>query len=133
MLLQGIVISETIFEKARRSVDFIQKYIFPGGALPSLGAIRGSVARVTDLEITGLQDIGQDYARTLAEWRRRFLGRLQAVRALGFPDEFIRMWDYYFAYCEGAFLERAISDVQIVLDKPGTGPAGACPSPVCQA
>jgi cyclopropane-fatty-acyl-phospholipid synthase len=121
MLLQGIVISDSLFDRARRSVDFIQKYIFPGGALPSLGSIRSSVARATDLEITHLQDIGQDYARTLAEWRRRFLARLQAVRALGFGDEFIRMWEYYLAYCEGAFLERAVSDLQIVLDKPMAG------------
>ena len=126
MLLQGIVIADRIYEQARQSVDFIQKYIFPGGALPSLGAIQASVARATDLQLVALQDIGQDYARTLREWRARFLSQLHAVRQLGHPEEFIRMWDYYLAYCEGGFLERAITDVQVIFDKPGcrlTAPA----------
>lgn len=118
MLLQGIVIADRIYDQARQSVDFIQKYIFPGGALPSLGAIQASVARATDLQLVSLQDIGQDYARTLREWRRRFLSQLQAIRQLGYPEEFIRMWEYYLAYCEGGFLEQAITDVQVVFDKP---------------
>jgi cyclopropane-fatty-acyl-phospholipid synthase len=122
MLLQGIVIADQIYEQARRSVDFIQKYIFPGGALPSLGAIRASVARATDLQLVGLQDIGQDYARTLREWRRRFLAQVHSIRQLGFSEEFIRMWEYYLAYCEGGFLERSITDVQVVFDKPGPRP-----------
>ncbi len=119
MLLQGIVIADHIFDQARRSVDFIQKYIFPGGALPSLGAIQAVVRRATDLRLVHLQDIGEDYARTLREWRRRFLAQAAALRELGFSEEFIRMWEYYLAYCEGGFLARAISDVQLVLDKPG--------------
>lgn len=118
MLLQGIVIADHLYEQARQSVDFIQKYIFPGGALPSLAAIQSSVVRMTDLQLTGLQDIGQHYARTLREWRRRFLGQLHAVRQLGHGEEFIRMWEYYLAYCEGGFLGQAISNVQLVLDKP---------------
>ncbi len=120
MLLQGIVIADRLYDQARRSVDFIQKYIFPGGALPSLGAIQASVARATDLQLVGLQDIGQDYARTLREWRRRFLSQVQAVRRLGHGEDFIRMWEFYLAYCEGGFLERAITDVQAVFDKPGS-------------
>lgn len=119
MLLQAIVIAEPLYEQARRSVDFIQKYIFPGGALPSLSAIQAAVRRSTDLRIGGLQDIGEHYARTLREWRRRFLARLPAVRGLGHGEEFIRMWEFYLAYCEGGFLERSISDVQLILDKPG--------------
>ena len=119
MLLQGIVIADRFYEQARRSVDFIQKYIFPGGALPSLGAIHNAVTRVTDLQLVHLHDIGMDYARTLREWRQRFMSQLHAVRQLGYSEEFIRMWEYYLAYCEGGFLERAISDVQVVLDKPG--------------
>jgi cyclopropane-fatty-acyl-phospholipid synthase len=118
MLLQAILIADRHYEQSRRSVDFIQKYIFPGGALPSAAAIISSVARCTDLQLSGLQDIGQDYARTLALWRRRFLDRLPEVRRLGFGDEFIRMWEWYLAYCEGGFLERAISAVQVVFDKP---------------
>ena len=73
---------------------------------------------MTDLQLTGLHDIGQDYARTLQIWRERFLQRLQDVRRLGYPDEFVRMWEWYLAYCEGGFLERAISAVQVVFDKP---------------
>jgi cyclopropane-fatty-acyl-phospholipid synthase len=118
MLLQAIVIADRRYEHARRSVDFIQKYIFPGGALPSLGAILASVGRVTDLQLSGMQDIGADYARTLQLWRERFLERLTEVRCLGFPEEFIRRWEWYLAYCEGGFRERAISDVHLVFDKP---------------
>ncbi len=118
MLLQGITIADRNYEQARHSVDFIQKYIFPGGALPSCAAILSAVGRVTDLQLTGLQDIGLDYARTLQIWRERFLDRVQDVRRLGYPDEFVRMWEWYLAYCEGGFLERAISAVQVVFDKP---------------
>ena len=118
MLLQSITIADHHYEQARRSVDFIQKYIFPGGALPSAAAILSSISRVTDLRMTGLQDIGLDYARTLQLWRERFLRRAQDVRRLGYPDEFSRMWEWYLAYCEGGFRERAISAAQLVFDKP---------------
>jgi len=118
MLLQAIVIADRHFDQARRSVDFIQKYIFPGGALPSMAAMLDSIARRTDLQLAGLQDIGLDYARTLCDWRERFLARLADVRALGYPDEFIRMWEWYLAYCEAGFRERATSTVQLVFDKP---------------
>jgi cyclopropane-fatty-acyl-phospholipid synthase len=118
MLLQSITIADRNYEQARHSVDFIQKYIFPGGALPSCAAIFSSIGRATDLQVTGLQDIGLDYARTLQIWRERFLDRVQDVRELGYPDEFVRMWTWYLAYCEGGFLERAISAVQLVFDKP---------------
>lgn len=119
MLLQGIVIADRFYERARRSVDFIQKHVFPGGALPSLGALQASVARATDLQLVSLHDIGDHYARTLRDWRERFMAQLPAVRQLGYAEDFIRMWEYYLAYCEGGFLERSISDVQLVLDKPG--------------
>jgi cyclopropane-fatty-acyl-phospholipid synthase len=118
-LIQGIIMADRHYEQARRSVDFIQKYIFPGGALPSLASLLGSVARATDLQLTGLHDIGHDYARTLTLWRDRFLARVRDVRLLGYPDEFIRMWEWYLAYCEGGFRERTISTVQLVFDKPG--------------
>ncbi len=118
MLLQSIVIADRNYEQARNSVDFIQKYIFPGGALPSCGAILGSVSRVADLQLTNLHDIGLDYAQTLQIWRERFMQRLPEVRRLGYPDEFIRLWEWYLAYCEGGFLERAISAVQVAFDKP---------------
>ncbi|MSR09162.1 MAG: class I SAM-dependent methyltransferase [Gammaproteobacteria bacterium] len=118
MVLQSIIIADRNYEQARHAVDFIQKYIFPGGALPSCGAMLSSVSRVTDLQLTNLQDIGLDYARTLQIWRERFLRRLPDVRRLGYPDEFVRLWEWYLAYCEGGFLERAISAVQVVFDKP---------------
>lgn len=118
MLLQAIVIADRHYEQARRSVDFIQKYIFPGGALPSLGSMLAAIGQHTDLQLTDLQDIGLHYARTLACWRQRFLSRLRDVQRLGYPDEFVRMWEWYLAYCEGGFRERAISGVHLVLDKP---------------
>lgn len=118
MLLQSIVIADRHFDEARNSVDFIQKYIFPGGALPSLGTLQNAIGRVTDLQMTSLQDIGLDYARTLQLWRERFMERVHEVRKLGHPDEFVRMWEWYFAYCEGGFLERVISATQLVFDKP---------------
>ena len=117
-LIQAITIADRNYAMHLKSVDFIKKYIFPGGALPSIGSIMNSVAGATDLQLVHLHDIGIDYARTLAEWRHRFLARLDDVRELGYPEEFIRMWHYYLCYCEGGFIERAISDVQLVFDKP---------------
>lgn len=117
-LIQAILMSDRNFDNYIKSVDFIQKYIFPGGALPSMHSISSSVKRVTDLQVAHFHDITDDYARTLADWRQRFMNRLRDVRALGYPEEFIRMWEYYLCYCEGGFTERAISTAQIVLDKP---------------
>ncbi len=118
MLLQTITIADQQFDQARRSVDFIQRYIFPGGCLPSVAAIAGAVSRASDLRIVGLDDIGPHYARTLRDWRERFHANLLEVRRLGYPEPFVRMWDWYLCYCEGGFLERAIGDVQLVLAKP---------------
>jgi len=117
MLLQSIVIADALYDEASRSVDFIQKYIFPGGALPSLAVIRDTTARVTALAVGGVEDIGAHYARTLRDWRERFLAARASVRALGFSEDFIRMWEYYFAYCEGGFREGAISNVQVLFTK----------------
>jgi cyclopropane-fatty-acyl-phospholipid synthase len=110
--------SDRNFDNYIRSVDFIQKYIFPGGALPSLSSITHSIRRVTDLQMADFHDISDDYARTLRDWRERFMTRLREVRSLGYPEEFIRMWEYYLCYCEGGFSERAITTAQIVFDKP---------------
>ncbi len=125
MLLQAITIPEQRFEYAQKSVDFIQKYIFPGGSLPSHESILAVLRRHTDLAMVGMQEIGLDYARTLADWRERFLARLDEVRALGFDDTFIRMWHYYLCYCEGGFEERVIGTAQILLAKPRWRPLGA--------
>lgn len=118
MLLQTITIADQQFEQAKRSVDFIQRYIFPGGCLPSVAAIADAVASASDLRIVDLDDIGPHYARTLRDWRTRFQANLHEVKHLGYPESFVRMWDWYLCYCEGGFLERAISDVQVVLSKP---------------
>jgi cyclopropane-fatty-acyl-phospholipid synthase len=118
MLIQAITISDQRYEDAKRTVDFIQRYIFPGGCLPSNSAIAHHVARDTDLQIVGLEDITQDYAMTLARWRKTFLEHINEIRAQGFDTDFIRMWDYYLAYCQGGFMERVIHTAQIVMAKP---------------
>lgn len=118
MLLQAITIADQEYERAKRSVDFIQYYIFPGGCLPSVAAITRSLSQVTNLRLYHLEDIGSHYAITLRHWRERFLANLDRVRKLGFSDTFIRMWLYYFCYCEGGFAERAIGNVQMLLIKP---------------
>jgi cyclopropane-fatty-acyl-phospholipid synthase len=118
MLLQAITIADQEYERARRAVDFIQQYIFPGGFLPSLSALCGSLGRATDLSVRHLEDIGPHYATTLHLWRERFRANLDRVRAQGFDEHFIRMWEYYFCYCEGGFAERALGTVQLLLAKP---------------
>jgi cyclopropane-fatty-acyl-phospholipid synthase len=118
MLLQSITIADQRYAAARRSVDFIQRYIFPGGCLPSVAKLTDAVASKTDMRIVHLEDIGPHYATTLKRWRERFMTRLDAVRALGYPEEFILMWEYYLCYCEGGFRERAIGTVQVLLGKP---------------
>jgi cyclopropane-fatty-acyl-phospholipid synthase len=117
MLMQTITINEQAFPAYHRSSDWIQKYIFPGAELASVSEILRSLARATSLGIYHAEDIGTHYARTLAEWRKRFHHAIDEVRGLGFDDRFIRMWDYYLAYCEGAFRERHIGDFQLLLTK----------------
>ena len=128
MLLQAIVIPDQRYDRYRRSVDFIQRYIFPGGCLPSVGAICHSAGRKTDFRLFHLEDITPHSAETLALWRQRFRANLDQVRGLGFSEEFIRTWEFYFCYCEGAFRERVIGDVQILLTKPGCRRAAILPA-----
>jgi cyclopropane-fatty-acyl-phospholipid synthase len=118
MLLQAIVFPDQQYERYRRSVDFIQKYIFPGGCLPSVGEICRSIGKASGFRLSHLEDITPHYAETLAHWRQRFRAETDRIRNLGFSDEFIRTWEFYFCYCEGGFRERAIGDVQILLTKP---------------
>ena len=118
MLLQAITIADQRYEAAKKSVDFIQRYIFPGSCIPSVAAMTGAVARATDMRLTDLKDIGPDYAVTLRCWRKNFFANLEQVRALGYPESFIRMWEFYLCYCEAGFIERVISDVQLLLVKP---------------
>ena len=119
MALQAIIITDQVYEAQLRTPDFIKRYIFPGSFIPSISAITDSVARVTDMRLFDLEDITPNYPRTLRTWRERFFANLDAVRALGYPDSFIRLWEYYLCYCEGAFLERYIGDVQMIFTKPG--------------
>ena len=118
MLLQAITIQDQFYEQARKSVDYIQRFIFPGSFIPSVEAISRSLARATDLKIFNLEDIGPHYARTLREWRRNFFDHLPKVRALGYPDSFVRLWEFYLCYCEGGYAERQLGDVQLLLTKP---------------
>jgi cyclopropane-fatty-acyl-phospholipid synthase len=118
MLIQAITIADQRYEEAKRSVDFIQKYIFPGGFIPSVTAMTDSVTRSTDLRLFHLEDIGPHYATTLRLWRERFFHNIDAVRALGYPDSFIRMWEYYLCYTEGGFEERAIGNAHLLFTKP---------------
>jgi cyclopropane-fatty-acyl-phospholipid synthase len=119
MVIQAITVADQRYAAARDEVDFIKRYIFPGGCLPSIAVMADHVARDTDLQIVHLRDITADYATTLAHWRERFLSRLDAVREMGFSEEFMRMWEYYLCYCEGGFRERIIGTVQLAMAKPG--------------
>lgn len=117
--LQVITMPDFRFDEYAKRCDWIQKYIFPGGLLPSLSELARAAGRVSALTVTAVGDIGLDYARTLAAWRAAFLRRLPEVRALGFDDRFIRMWDYYLAVCEAAFSTRTLGTMQIVMARAG--------------
>lgn len=119
MVIQAITIADQRYGAARESVDFIQRYIFPGGSLPSVAVIADHLARDTDMQMVHLRDITRDYALTLAHWRERFLAAEANVSHMGFDKVFIRMWEFYLAYCEGGFRERIIGTVQLAFAKPG--------------
>ena len=116
--LQAIVIDDRSFERAKRHDDFIRRMVFPGGCLPSVASLSASLARATDLAIVDLDDIGRHYAETLKRWAENLESHELEVGRLVVGSEFRRLWALYLAYCEAAFLERHISDVQIVLAKP---------------
>ena len=118
MLLQAITIADQRYEQAKRSVDFIQRYIFPGSCIPSNTAILNAVCNTSDMRLVHHEDIGPHYATTLRKWRENFFAHLGQVKSLGYNDVFIRLWEFYLCYCEGGFEERAISDVHMLLSKP---------------
>ena len=122
MLLQAITIADQNYERAKKTVDFIKRYIFPGGCLTSVTAMAETLTRVTDLRIVDLEDIGPHYATTLRRWHDRFFASIDQVRSMGFSEEFIRMWQYYLCYCEGAFQERVIGSVQMLMMRPDARP-----------
>jgi cyclopropane-fatty-acyl-phospholipid synthase len=117
-LIQAITITDQRFDSAKNSVDFIQRYIFPGSNIPSVTAMLNSITKVSDLKLYDLEDIGPHYATTLAAWRDNFFQHIQQVRQLGYSEEFIKMWEFYLCYCEGGFAERALGDCHLLLVKP---------------
>jgi cyclopropane-fatty-acyl-phospholipid synthase len=118
MLLQAITITDQRYASAIKSVDFIQRYIFPGSCIPSVTAMLNSITKSSDMRLFDLEDIGPHYATTLAKWRDNFFDKITEIRQLGYPETFIRMWDFYLCYCEGGFEERALGDVHMLLVKP---------------
>ncbi|EKK9985364.1 class I SAM-dependent methyltransferase [Vibrio vulnificus] len=117
MAIQAITIADQRYEYYSNNVDFIQKYIFPGGFLPSVTSLAQATTQYSDLVIRDLFDIGMDYAKTLQEWHRRFNHAEEQVKRLGYDERFIRMWRYYLSYCEGGFLARSISTVHMTLQR----------------
>lgn len=118
-LIQAITIEDHRYQQALDSVDFIKRHVFPGSFIPCVTAMVQSAARAGRLRLLNLEDFGTSYAATLSHWRHRFMARLDRVRALGHDDRFLRMWEFYLCYCEGGFLERSISDVHLLLARPG--------------
>ena len=118
MALQAITIPDHEFSRHKNSVDFIKRYIFPGSCIPSVSAITRSIKRHTDLQLKHFEDITPHYATTLRLWRERFFANLTKVKAMGFSNNFIRMWEYYLASCEGSFQEHYNGDVQMIFTRP---------------
>jgi len=118
MLLQAITIADQQYDRYKTDVDFIKRYIFPGGCLTSVTDMSRTMTRHTDMRVIHLEDIGPHYATTLRCWHDCFIERIEEVRALGYSEAFIRMWQYYLCYCESAFLERATGTVQMLIMRP---------------
>ena len=118
MLIQAITMCDQRYDRAVRSVDFIQRYIFPGGFIPCVSAIAEGVKQATDMRLFHLEDIGPHYATTLRDWRDKFNANLEAIRAQGYSEDFIRMWEFYLCYSEGGFIERVLGNAQVVFIKP---------------
>ncbi|MBW0235513.1 cyclopropane-fatty-acyl-phospholipid synthase family protein [Pseudomonas sp. D1HM] len=122
MLLQAITIRDQRYEQARSSVDFIQRYIFPGGALPSVQKMLEIVGKDTDMSLMHMEDFGLHYARTLRLWHENFRHAHGRLIELGYDDYFLRLWEFYLCYCEGGFMERSIGTAQLLLAKPAAMP-----------
>ena len=115
--IQAITIQDRYYESARREVDFIKRYIFPGSCIPSVSVLTRAMAP-TDLRLVHMDDMTPDYAETLRRWRDRFFERWPDIADLGFDDSFKRLWDFYFCYCEGGFDEAVLGSVQMTFAKP---------------
>ncbi len=119
MLLQAITIRDNKYDQYARSVDFIQRHIFPGGHVPSVTKMVNLLTEKTDMVVRSLEDFGPHYARTLRDWRWRFAKAFPSLREHGYDERFRRLWEYYLCYCEGGFQERSISVVHLVASRPG--------------
>jgi len=119
MLLQAITMADQNYDQYKAGVDFINRYIFPGGCLTSVTDMSRTMTKHTDMRVIHLEDIGPHYATTLRSWHDRFFARIEKVRKLGYSDAFIRMWEFYLCYCESAFIERATGTVQMLIMRPG--------------
>jgi len=117
-LIQAITIEDHRYLQSLKSVDFIKKYIFPGSFIPSVSAIMNASAASTKLKLYNMEDFGMSYARTLNAWNTRFNQNIKEIDALGYDDTFKRMWEFYFSYCEGGFIEKSISVVHLLFTKP---------------
>ncbi len=126
-LLQAITIEDHRYAQALKSVDFIKRHVFPGSFIPSINELLAAKTRRSDLALIHLEDFGSSYALTLKAWRERFMTKLAQVRAQGFDERFIRMWEFYLAYCEGGFRERSIGVAHFLLAKPGNRRAALLP------
>lgn len=118
MLLQAITIADQRYDQYKDDVDFIRRYVFPGGCLTSVTDMTRTMTQHTDMRVIHVEDIGPHYATTLKHWQERFMARLDEVRRLGYSDAFIRLWHFYLCYCEAAFIERATGDVQMLIMRP---------------
>jgi len=118
-LVQAITIEDQRYRQALRSVDFIKRHVFPGSFIPSINVLLAAKTRASDLALTHLEDFGDSYALTLKAWRERFMASLPRVRAQGFDERFVRLWEFYLAYCEGGFRERSIGVAHLLMAKPG--------------
>lgn len=118
MLIQAITISDQRYQHYLKNTDFIQQYIFPGGCLPSINEMSEQIKNNTDMNIHTINDIGTHYARTLGDWRARFIARWPTLDSNKFDQRFYRLWLFYLAYCEGAFRTRATSTVHLMARKP---------------
>ena len=117
MAIQAITIQDQRYRDYSKSVDFIQRYIFPGGFLPSITAMNALMTKHTDFVVRNLFDMGPDYALTLVHWRQRFIQAWPEIETLGFDERFRRMWLYYLSYCEAGFHARTISVVQLTAER----------------
>ncbi len=117
MGLQAIVVSDQRYERVKVTKDFITTWVFPGGSLPSLTSIAAAATSASDLRIVDVEDLGSHYAETLSRWRTTLHERWGDLASLGLSEEMARLWDFYLAYCQAAFLERHISVVQVIMAK----------------